>query len=180
MLTAERLRLLLRYDPATGLFTRLHSCGGRRAGSVAGYIDRRDGYRIIRVDDKLYPASNLAWLYVTGRFPQLDIDHWDGDRANDKWANLRHVTRTVNSENRSTPAGRNPYIGVCWHRRAKKWVACISHGGVAYHLGLFTNAEDARDAYIAAKRKLHSPSRLTSRTGIDSGWRAPMVAPGET
>jgi len=54
-LTARRLRELLTYDPATGLFTRNGSAGGRHVSTIAGTINRA-GYQKAKLE--LHP---LHW-----------------------------------------------------------------------------------------------------------------------
>lgn len=65
MITQERLKELLTYDPATGEFRWIVSRGPNRAGNSAGCIDKA-GYRIIEIDGKAYRAARLAFLYMTG------------------------------------------------------------------------------------------------------------------
>lgn len=92
-LTAEQLRWLLHYDPETGVFTRLiQLCNRVQVGDIAGFI-KYNGYRVIKVGDKPTPyfAHRLAWLYIHGEWPSKGIDHIDGDRANNRIANLREA-----------------------------------------------------------------------------------------
>ncbi|MGY4351551.1 hypothetical protein ACVWXM_008044 [Bradyrhizobium sp. GM7.3] len=96
LITAERLRQLLAYDPATGIFTWLVDRKGRGgmvpAGSVAGTIDA-NGYRVVTIDNRKYPAARLAWFYVTRQWPKFNVDRLDGDLTNDRFPNLRPSAR---------------------------------------------------------------------------------------
>jgi len=66
MLTAIRLRKVLSYAPATGIFRWKVSASTRApVGTIAGAKNGR-GYRQIRIDGRPYSASRLAWLYMTG------------------------------------------------------------------------------------------------------------------
>lgn len=159
-LSAARLRELLHYNPETGVFTwRVGRKGVRCAGAVAGAMNAR-GYWRIGVDNRRYLAQGLAWLYMTGEFPPGDVDHRDGARANNRWANLRGVTRSVNNQNqrRARKDNRAGLLGVSPNRR--KWAASINVDGVKTHLGSFDTPEQAHAAYLAAKREWHPGNML--------------------
>lgn len=88
----------LKYDPETGKFTYYRSVGCRRIGQEAGWITA-NGYRYIKASGVAYPAHVLAWFYMTGDWPDNDIDHKDLDRDNNAWPNLRLATRPQNASN---------------------------------------------------------------------------------
>ncbi len=152
-LTAERLQQVLTYNSYSGLFkwNRAGGSGGSLhvAGDTAGCISR--GYIVIWVDDKLYLAHRLAWLYVTGEWPKRGIDHWDTDKSNNSWGNLRSATQSQNLANqRISPVNTSGFKGVCWHKLGKKWMAQIKVDGRHIYLGLFETAEEAHAVYVAA------------------------------
>lgn len=154
-LTAERLRELLNYDPETGVFTwRVSRRATARPGSVAGTITPK-GYRAIWIGAN-YRAHRLAWLYVYGVWPTHEIDHIDGNRANNAIANLRDVTRSVNHENlrRARSDSAHGFLGVSPFK-GKWWKARITVNGKWQHLGTFKTPEEAHAAYLEAKRRLH-------------------------
>ena len=66
MITAERLRELLHYDPVTGIFTNIAPRKKIVVGSVAGSLDQESGYWMIGLERRRYYAHRLAWLYMTG------------------------------------------------------------------------------------------------------------------
>jgi len=150
MLTQERLKQLLHYDAQTGAFTwKVRGC--KPAGSV------EKGYVRIRVDEQMYRAHRLAWLYVYGAFPRNQIDHRDGNRGNNAIANLREATNGQNQQNVIVPRSTNKVglRGVSWRNRPVPWQASIVVGGQKQHLGTFSTAQEAHQAYLAAKAKFH-------------------------
>ena len=100
MLTAIRLRKVLSYAPATGIFRWKVSASTRApVGTIAGAKNGR-GYRQIRIDGRPYSASRLAWLYMTGKWPNSEISYLNGKPSDTRWANLREAT---SSPNRNRP-----------------------------------------------------------------------------
>ena len=92
MLTANRLRNVLTYAPATGIFRWKISASTRApVGTIAGSRNGR-GYRQIRIDGRPYSASRLAWLYMTGKWPNSEISYINGKPSDTRWANLRKAT----------------------------------------------------------------------------------------
>jgi len=154
-LTAQRLRELLHYDPETGVFTRLtRTSNSVRVGTVAGTA-HKDGMIHIFVMGSVYKAHRLAWLYMTGEWPKNEIDHIDGNNANNAIANLRDVSRRMNQENQRVARKNNVsgLIGVM--RNHKRWAAQIRTNGTRICIGTFDTKEQAHEAYIQAKRMLH-------------------------
>lgn len=150
-LTAERLRNLLHYDPETGTFTWLAKArGGITTGYSTGYASKR-GDIIITVDYVQRKAHRLAWLYMTGEWPQQDIDHKNGIRADNRWENLREATASQNLANaRLRSNNTSGFKGVTWDRERKKWVAQIRVRGRHIHVGRYTSPEEAHVAYMRA------------------------------
>lgn len=154
VLTADRLKQLLHYDPETGVWTWLKARGRNApAGARAGRV-QETGYRHIKIDGKIYKSGRLAHFYMTGKWPENLVDHEDTDKSNDRWTNLRDATRSQNQGNR--PLNRNNKSGlkgVSWAARQKKWKADIRFGGRSRHLGYFISKEVAHEAYVTAARQ---------------------------
>jgi hypothetical protein len=156
MLTAERLRELLHYDPSTGIFTwRVRRCGRALVGATAGSLNA-DGYVHIRVDGGRYKAHRLAVLYMTGEWPVRDVDHENLCRSDNRWNNLRRATRSQNCANSRRPRNNTSgFKGVSWHGAGKAWVARVMVKGESRYLGLFDTPEAAHAAYSAAAMEAH-------------------------
>jgi hypothetical protein len=154
-LTLDRLRELLEYDPATGDFRWLVNRGinntkGRRAGTV-----NSRGYRVIEINEKAYREQRLAWFYVTGKWPEHEIDHRDRDRQNNRFSNLREATRSENTRNKvCKKSGRTGIRGVT-QRENGKFRAIITVHQRRIHLGTYNTKEEAQAAYIFAAINLH-------------------------
>lgn len=149
MITLNRLREVLHYDPETGDFTRKKT--GLKAGSINGH-----GYAQIGVDGRNYQAHRLAWLYVYGTFPKVNLDHRDGNKLNNKLSNLREATSSENNQNQRKK--RNNTSGVkCvhWLKRRMKWQVRICRGGVRKHIGEFNSISEAIEAYNRAVIEIH-------------------------
>lgn len=150
-LTQERLRALLHYDPETGVFTRVKSVRGFRAGIEAGALHQASGYVYIGVDRHSYRAHRLAWLYMTGEWPADDLDHINRNRADNRWINLREATRSQNNANARRRCDNTSGVkGVSLDRRHNTWRAYIVVDGRQRHLGRFKTVDAAKEAYARA------------------------------
>ena len=151
-LTAKVLRKLLHYNPTTGLFKWLVRKPrvqlNRRPGTVTIH-----GYRRIGINGHVYSEHRLAYLYMKGYWPKLEIDHINGNPVDNKWSNLRAASRSLNNQNIYKPNSNNTngYRGI--RRKGKKFSANIQ-------IGVFDTAIQAHRAYIAVKRKLHAGAIL--------------------
>lgn len=118
---------ILNYDPDTGLFYWKVQRSRNKAGDAAGMV-ASDGYIKIGIDGRQYGAHRLAYKIVTGNDPTDLIDHRDGNKANNKWENLREATARLNNAN-SKPRS-NSRSGVrCVHynKSTGKWVAKVTY-----------------------------------------------------
>lgn len=165
------LRRLLAYNPGTGelrwnerpawMFRR-HSGNGRtRSRSAKAWNNKlagkealasiSNGYKQGRVFDRHLSAHRAIWAIKTGAYPTNHIDHINGNRSDNRWANLRQVTPAENQKNMKLPKdNRSGVIGVSWAKREQAWVARIKN----MHIGYFKNFEDAVTARKRAEREL--------------------------
>lgn len=160
-LTWERLKEAFTYDPETGVFTSLipggaKGGGGRRiVGQTAGSL-KPSGYVCINLDNVRYRAHRLAWFYMTGEPPDAQVDHINGDRADNRWANLRLANQQQNSanmrvrdSNRIGIKGVSVYYGI----NGTKYRGHIMIDGRTIYLGSFDTVGEAKAAYDAAARE---------------------------
>lgn len=146
-LTQEKLKSILRYCPDTGLFVRLVRTNKYAIGSVAGSVSWK-GYIKIKIDKKEYFAHRLAWLYMTGFWPEDQMDHISNVKDDNRWTNLRECSNSQNCANRGIPkTNSSGFKGVCWNRFAKRWVARIGFQNKKLHLGHFDCPQEAALAY---------------------------------
>jgi hypothetical protein len=158
-LSAERLRDLLEYAPETGLFYWRKRRGNMAAESEAGGFHKR-GYRAIRIDGAHHLAHRLAWLYVHGKHPSEEIDHRNGDPADNRIANLCECSHAQNARNVGRRRNRSGFKGVS--QRGSKWIAQIGVNGRTIYLGLFATPQKAADAYDAAAYVYHGEFARTN------------------
>ena len=165
MLTQERLKELLHYDDATGLFTwRVVNNNRVRVGAVAGSVTGY-GYIQIQIDGHRYQSHRLAWLYVHGEIPPDQIDHIDHCKNNNRIENLRLATGCQNQMNRRVSVkNTSGYKGVHFDKNTCKWMASArANGGRRHYLGLFDTAEQASEAYQAFARQHHGEFYLPQK-----------------
>lgn len=177
---AEIGRSRFDYDPLTGDL-RFKDPGPGAYGTLKGYrIFKRkcvgkiartphsSGYICVNVLGQSILAHRLIWAIVTGRDPGVTIDHIDGDRANNRWANLREATRSQNAMNRRVRSDNTSgATGVCWHAATRQWAASIGSGKTRVHLGLFDDIVSAKRAYRAAASQRHG--EYAAHYGVRAG-----------
>jgi hypothetical protein len=149
----------LSYDPETGIFVWTHPLSNRvKQGAVATYIDK-DGYCGLRFNKKYYRAHRLAYWWLVGVWPKA-IDHINGDKQDNRFVNLRAASYQQNNQNKTKPRSDNTtgWLGVCFN--AGRYVAYIGHENKTYYLGRFISGEEAHQAYVLSKRKLHEYGTL--------------------
>lgn len=163
-MTQDELKTKLHYDPETGHFIWLVNGRNTKIGTRAGSVSKHLGYRFIKFDKAPLLEHRLVFLYMTGRWPKHQVDHINGARADNRWANLRDVCSRVNKENQRRPLANNRLglLGVShWpHRGPKSFVAQLSAHGRRVHCSYHETPEEAHAAYLEAKRKYHEGNTL--------------------
>lgn len=163
-ITHNELIKRLNYNKQTGKFTWHEreiksqydkTWNKKHAGNETGYL-RHNGYKVINLNGKEYPCSRLAWYYVYGSWPEHEVDHINGNRADNRLINLRIATRSNNAMNRGIQSNNSSgYKGVWKRKGLNLWTASINVKGKKHYLGKFKSPEDAHHAYIKKQKELH-------------------------
>jgi hypothetical protein len=143
------IREVLEYNPYTGEFLWVTTGHGHRTGDIAGSI-YASGHRYIQIEGLDYRAARLAWFFVTGEDPRVFVDHRNGDRADDRFDNLRLATNSQNQANAWWTTNTSGFKGVSWQRSRGQWAASITVDGKAKFLGRFNTRIEAARAYQRA------------------------------
>jgi hypothetical protein len=120
------------------------------------------GYVVVGALKQHFYAHRLAWLYMMGRWPEGQIDHINGDRADNRFCNLREVSDGINKQNRHAAQADNEcgFLGVHWNKQAQRWQAELKTNGRKTYICRFDTPEQAHAAYVAAKRIAHPGNTL--------------------
>jgi hypothetical protein len=159
-LKAPWLRENFAYDKETGRFERLWPVltyrGGIRyaEGTLTGSV-HADGYRYMCIKGRLFLEHRLAYLWMSGSWPEYEVDHRDGDRSNNAWSNLRHATVSENRQNNPGQHSRlGPHRGVYRLKgNRKEFAAQIKVKGEAIYLGCFDDLDEAIAARVEAEKR---------------------------
>lgn len=166
-LTYAQVSQLLKYEPETGKLFWLprpvemfpseplrKTWSTRYSGKETFTAIDSNGYRVGSIFGRMYKAHRVVWLVHKGSWPAGEIDHINGDRADNRIVNLRDVSPSENHRNqRRRSDNSSGFCGVRWHKRDQKWMAQIKVYGKWSHLGYFENFEDAVAARLAANTK---------------------------
>ena len=132
------------YDPETGI---IYGSKGEKITSK-----HKDGYIVkgLKIDYKRYAllGHHFAWYWVHKECVEF-IDHINGIRDDNRICNLRKVTRQGNNFNKTTAKG------YCWDKSRNKWSTHIMLNYKNIYLGRFDTEEEARNAYLEAKKIYH-------------------------
>jgi len=157
--TQAELKAQYSYDSDTGQFTALRDeLDGRwKAGRIAGTTSGRNQ---IRLNGQMRRAHRLAWLYVYGEWPdqKYQIDHINGDPSDNRICNLRKATPAQNQANSRRPKNNTTgFKGVTFDKKSGVYRAKIMVNYKTVHLGGFSTAEKAHEAYVKAANEFYGP-----------------------
>lgn len=153
-LKQERLKEKLEYDLNTGIFTWIVKHPGVKTGSSAG-CKLNSGAIQIMIDGKKFAAHKLAFLYVTGMWPD-EVDHINGNNSDNRWFNLRVCNHSQNLLNRkidrrSSTGKKNVTVDP----RTGKYRVVLSIDGKRKWIGSYDSLEMAELIAIESRIKYH-------------------------
>jgi hypothetical protein len=154
----DGIKDFLSYDQSSGVFTWIKSLSNRKkAKSIAGSLTQ-SGYYEICYNNQRVLSHRLAWFFVYGEMPDGVIDHINGLRTDNRIENLRCVSQMENTQNTLTASksSKSGVLGVHFSTRINRWVAQITVNRKCNHLGSFKTLEEAKEAYMKAKKQFHS------------------------
>ncbi len=156
VLTVDRLRDRLDYNPDTGVFKwKKPFPKNMRKDGTAGYSGR-DGVIQIEIDGKAYLAHRLVFLLEDGVFPKNLVDHRDGVRNNNRRINLRKATSCQNNQNAKIRIDNKTGIkGVFFNKSNGKYRVVINFQKKAYHLGYYEDLDAANQNATTFRNRLH-------------------------
>jgi hypothetical protein len=148
----DAIKKSVSYDPDTGKFTWLYREGctarwnNRFAGKDAGQ-SAKGKYLAMKFNYRIYYLHRVAWMLMTGEWPENEVDHINGDKSDNRFCNLRSATRAQNARNKAvTSASKTGVTGVCFRPLKGKWDANITVMNKQVHLGRFATMEAAIEA----------------------------------
>ena len=151
------VRELFRYNPKNGELRWRVNRSNVKSGDIAGCLNNK-GYLRVRINGVGYLVHRVIWVYTHGDIPDdVEIDHRNGIRHDNRIANLRLADHTGNRENlqRAHSNNKTCSLGVSYNSKTGKYRARIGTGGESHHLGHFKTEAEADAIYKKAKREHH-------------------------
>lgn len=156
-LTKELLLWLFEYDDKSGkLYWKNHWVNNRRAsliGKEVGVISP-NGYRHTRIDGKDYLVHRLIYQMQVGfTVPSnLQIDHVNNNKLDNRFINLRVVNSRRNHRNRKAH-NQGKLVGASFRKDSGRWRSIIHINGKNITVGNFNTELEAHIAYIEASKR---------------------------
>lgn len=138
----------------------------QNAGKIAG-TKNGDGYIMIPLGKyRKFSAHRIVWNYFHGIFPSQQLDHKNGDRADNRIENLREATAYQNAWNvKIRKSNRTGVTGVSVNKRNNTFSAHITANGKIRFLGSFQTVEEAAVRRKCAEEELHGAFSGSKRGG---------------
>lgn len=145
----ELLQELFDWDLEAGRLIWRVTRGSAVKGGDVGTVNNC-GYLSTCVKGDRLLVHRILWRLGSGSDPeQLQVDHINGVRLDNRFCNLRLAERIENNKNVKAHCDNSTgYLGICEHTPGVYRVRIMA-GGKNYHVGLFKSLQEA----VAARRK---------------------------
>jgi hypothetical protein len=160
---ATAIRAAFDYNPETGILSWKKRPGIDKPANVfnAEFAGKPTGcpngcgYLRVLWNKKHYVAHRLAWVHFYGSEPTRAVDHINGNRADNRIANLREANDSQNMVNaRNRPMNKTGFRGVTL-RRDGRFYAGTRIKGASVSFGYHNTASEAARAYEDGIRQIH-------------------------
>ena len=163
-LTKENVNNLFEYRDGD-LYWKIDSASRRtKKGDIAGCIHNKTGknkcykVKVVTYNNCQYPLSRIIFLMFYGYMPEK-VTFKDGNSLNTRIDNLLEANNSEVQYRRDKIIKNRKfssnYKGVTFNKAAGKYKTGISKNNIFLHLGYFNTQEEAYEAYLEAKGKLH-------------------------
>ena len=166
-ITQELARKLFRYDEETGILYHRNrdksmfsnnaqylNWNGRYPDTQVG-SKTKTGYLCTRINKTDYYVHYMIWVYCHGDFSNMEIDHINRNRSDNRISNLRLCSPLQNAHNRSKHRRKDGRKGIYKRNDCNTWRAIITVNGKTVNIGSYKTEQEAIDAYKKASLKAH-------------------------
>tara|TARA_E500000305_G_C3934118_1_gene194181 strand:- start:192 stop:689 length:498 start_codon:yes stop_codon:yes gene_type:complete len=119
----KELQKAFDYDPITGILI------NRTTGNIQNCLDSKGRYIVVSYKNESWQSHRICYYLGNEKDPNdLQVDHKDQNKQNNKLKNLRLLTNSqqqLNTKLRST--NRSGHAGVFFDKKGNKWRAYIAN-----------------------------------------------------
>ena len=149
---------LFRYDYETGVLYWRWRINSRVPKTLEAGTQRKSnpaGYKRVHIKGKFYQVHRIVMLMCYGFYGEgLEVDHINHVRDDNRLCNLRFVTGSENSRNKSVSSKNTTGVtGVYFIKRLQKYAAQIKVNRQVHYLGCYNTLEEAAAARAEANLK---------------------------
>lgn len=155
MTTQQELLETFDYSDGKLLWKKVSNYKKKLLGTEAGKDSISSGYKVLKLNGKMYYTHRLIFLYHNGYLP-VTVDHIDGNKLNNNIENLREANDSQQQWNQKIPSNNKSGVkGVCWDKDMKKWKSYLGINWKRIHVGYFENIEEAKNKIEECREKYH-------------------------